>query len=815
MARKFNKAAFFLTTALSLGAAAPDLAQAAAAAQPAPPQDEQSVDTIIVTARRVEERLQDVPISMTVLNPTQLANRNIVSVADLAIYVPSLSSTPRFGPDNATFAIRGFVQDAFTAPSVAVYFADVAAQRVNAATAAGNGAGPGSFFDLQNVQVLKGPQGTLFGRNTTGGAVLLVPNKPGREFEGYVEGSVGNYDMRRLQAVLNVPVKDRARVRLGLDRQVRDGYLKNRSGIGPKDFNDVDYWAGRLSLVLDVTPDLENYTIASLTNSDINGYVSKIELCNPTATGIPQGILGPRACQQIARQNARGDGFWDVENDNAIAHQRVRQRQVINTTTWRVSDTTTIKNIASYGTFRQSQASNIFGTNFEFSPGVPLTYTSIYPLPGHDLASQWTFTEELQFQGRTPNDRVIWQAGLYLEKSGPLDGFQATLGPALLSCTDPVAFQCFDPIGRSLGGRAVGSINVNYNKYWFNNKAMYGQATYKLTDQLNLTGGLRFTDDSVRSKGRSVRYTFPAPNTPVGVCSVFPTVRATDPALCEREVNQDSARPTWLVDLDYKPHQDVLLYGKYARGYRQGGVNTSNVGFGQTWGPEKVDTYEVGAKTSWRGAIPGNFNIAAFYNDFRDQQILAVGVAIPPGQQAAGLVNAGKSRIRGVEIEASVNPLTGLTFDLSYAYLDTKLQEFAPPAFDPTRFTQVISTSQVGGPLTYAPKNRVSLTGTYRLPLAESIGRVALGATYTHTAEQLASASSPIGVLPATDLLNLNLNWTEITGRPVDISVFATNVTNEKYFAAVSGSFASAGFEPASLAQPRMYGVRVRYRFGE
>ena len=189
---------------------------------------------IVVTARRVEEKLQDVPISISVYNQQQLSNRNITTGQDLAAYTPSVSSEGRFGATQSTYAIRGFVQDIGTAPSVGVYFADVVAPRGPApSTPAGDGAGPGSFFDLQNVQVLKGPQGTLFGRNTTGGAVILVPQKPTDKLEGYAEASVGNHDMWRVQGVINLPISDTIKLRLGADRQKRHGYTRNILPIGP------------------------------------------------------------------------------------------------------------------------------------------------------------------------------------------------------------------------------------------------------------------------------------------------------------------------------------------------------------------------------------------------------------------------------------------------------------------------------------------------------------------------------------------------------------------------------------------------------
>src|SRR5262249_33091653 len=153
-------------------------------------------------------------------------------------------------------------------------------------------------FDLQNVQVLKGPQGTLFGRNTTGGAVLLVPQKPTSEFGGYAEGSFGNFGMKRGQGVVNFPVNDNLRIRLGVDHHSRDGDLINTTGVGPRDFADINYTAVRASIVADLTPDLENYTIASYTNSDRNGDVQKTIAAVPASLGnFALGMLADQAAK--------------------------------------------------------------------------------------------------------------------------------------------------------------------------------------------------------------------------------------------------------------------------------------------------------------------------------------------------------------------------------------------------------------------------------------------------------------------------------------------------------------------------------------
>lgn len=783
---------------------------------------------IIVTARRVEERLQDVPISITVFDQEQISKRNIISANELATYTPSLSANSRFGNETSSFAIRGFVQEAQTAPSVAVYFADVVAARGQPALAGGNNVPPGSFFDLQNVQVLKGPQGTLFGRNTTGGAVLLVPQKPTDRLEGYVEGSVGNYDMWRAQGVLNVPLADTFKVRLGVDRMKREGYVNNRSGIGPDHFNDVDYIHVRGSIVADLTPDLENYLTFTYAKSETNGNVPRLLATNTqTINGVPclpgldptgapitgaGALIGPLVC---AQQSSRfgSYGYYDVENSNADAHLDAEQWQVINTTTWQASDSLTVKNIASYVELRQSQSANLFGDNVRFptADGVPFGYVNVFNDPRRDTLSQYTFTEELQLQGNTADNKLIYQLGAYYEKSGPLDQYQGTRTSIFASCTDVQALQCTDVLGTPEA--PGGFVQNTLTRYSFENIGFYGQATYNFTDQLALTGGLRYTIDKAKGLGSVRIFVFPAPNFPVAICTATGQPAPT-PESCVTRLSQKSEKPTWLINLDYKPTPDILLYAKYARGYRQGGVNPSNT-VPITWGPEKVDAYEIGAKTTFRGAVNGYFNVAAFYNDFSDQQLQANLIPLPGTQASpsAAIVNAGRSKIKGIEVEAMVSPLQGLRFNGGYTFLDTKLSSYSPPDFP--LFQPPQPTSEIGGDLALSPRHKLTVTGSYTLPLDESIGEISFGATYTYTASQIASADSPFGRLPSTNLLNLNASWEGIAGTPIDLSLFATNVTKEKYPVYVGGTYFSAGFETLLLGQPRMYGLRLRYSFGQ
>jgi len=814
-------------TALSASMAAPAWAQ-----ESAEPAAQTAAGDIIVTARRVEERLQDVPISITVFNQSQIDDRNIVNGSDLATFTPSLSSNSRYGTENASFAIRGFSQEARTTASVGVYFADVVAPRGGGSSiATGDGAGPGSFFDLQNVQVLKGPQGTLFGRNTTGGAVLLVPQKPTHDLEGYVEGSLGNYDMRRLQAVINVPLADTFRVRVGADRMTRDGYMRNLSGVGPKDFNDTDYLAVRASVVADLTPSLENYTIVSYSRSNTNGQLQAIRDCNPGNGRYP--IL--QLCQQQL-ERLEGKGPYAAELSADGVYNRLTQWQIINTTTWQASDNLTVKNIVSYSQIRQSANADYFGTLWivpETFPdragtgtistgafaGSRTSFNTAFTTPNGTIANQENFTEELQLQGAF-GDKLTWQAGAYVELSKPL-GFNDNWAASNLTCADRFSFECFSPLP-VIGGPS-GSMSLQRYRSSYDDYGIYGQATYALTDKLNFTGGIRYTWDITKSRAYNAQYTFNAAGDVTSRLCANPLVvprtqQIASPEECFQNAEQRSDAPTWMASVDYTPIDDVMVYAKYARGYRQGSTNLLSAGGFQTFEPERVDTYEIGGKASWRGAVPGYFNVAAFYNDFQNQQlqqgfldvsIPGPGVAIAPPNIA--IVNVGKSKIQGVEVEAGVGPVAGMRLNLSYAYIDSKLKSVEDPVFPEGSPYNAFVPLAVGDPLPFTPKHKITLSANYALPLPAEVGEVNIGADYSYVGKQFVQATA-FGTLPSYNLLNLNLNWNSVAGSPVDLSAFVSNVTKEVYYLSVGDT---SGIVNSPVGAPRMYGLRLRYSFGQ
>ncbi len=792
--KTMRRSALYMATALGVVTAIPAIAQTTS------PGRAMLLEEVIVTARRREERLQDVPISMTVFNQQDVSNFNIVNSGDLANYTPSLSVNNRFGAENTTFSIRGFTEELRTTASVGVYFAEVVGPRGANSTSSGNGAGPGAFFDLQNVQVLKGPQGTLFGRNTTGGAILITPQKPTEEFEGYLEVSAGNFDMRRLQAVLNVPISDSVRLRLGVDDHQRDGFLKNEGTVGPKDMADLDYTAFRASLVVDITDQLENYTIFNYTDSSNNGSAGLLLACFPDPTFRFAGF-----CQQQL-PTMSGD-FHGFKTNRPASKSDMEQWQIINNLTWEVSDTLTVRNILSYTELETQLLGQVFSTNF-FSPvhGGPFSLTSA-DSSGVPTTAQNTFVAELQFLGTAMDERLDWQAGLYYERSKP-DGWSGNSPVRLLDCQtsaglDPANWACRAAVPQGA------AITRQLGKVDYDNRAVYGQATYEIADNLKLTAGLRYTWDKTSGTARTINYTgFPlmAYGPPTNVACISPLGSLPD---CAVRLGTKSDEPTWVVGLDYFPMEDVMLYAKYSRGYRQGNVNLFGAPGFQVHDPEQLDTYEIGAKTTFHAPVPGTFNIALFYNDLKDMQLQTGFAGIV---NTTGILNAGKAVMQGVEVEAGFNLFEGFNLQLGYAYLDTEIKRVAPPPPPPPGL-MIIPAAVEGDPTPWSPKNKLTATASYQLPLPAEVGDVTVALNYTYVDKQLVSTGSPFGVLPSYELFNLSANWDRIGGSNFDAALFATNLFDKNYFATVYGNYLSFGAEFYNPGPPRMFGARVKYNF--
>ena len=824
----------------------------------------QSSNDIIVTAQRIEQRLQDVPISVTVFDQDTIDNNNVNNIKDLAQYTPGLQVNNRYGADSTNFSIRGFTQEQRTTATVGVYFADVVAPRGSGASFGGDGAGPGALFDLQNVQVLKGPQGTLFGRNSTGGAVLLVPKRPTDVFEGYIEATGGDYDLMGVQAVVNVPLSETFKVRLGMERRTRDGYLRNIGNLGDglqdgKGMGNLDYWTFRASILAELTPDLENYTVATYTKSKSNGVIPKILAAYPgvLASGIP---FGDMAVAQFEREAEYDD--WTVSNRLPDSTSRIEQWQIINKTTWQASDNITAKAILSYGEFRGKTNLDLFGTYFinpNITPGTETSgsqvsgfaFTHVNPWTGYTNA-QSTFVGELQLQGVSDDGRLNWQVGAYSEVSNPL-GKSGVLTATFSACADISQFDCpFTVLPNYIapgvnGFFSFGSINGQLSSTKFTDYAIYGQASYDITDQIKLTAGIRHTWDKQTTDVQQLRPRLAQGiyfcGSPLGVSATSgTTVTATTPFPistiydgCHDIQSKSSKAPTWTLGVDYKPIEDLLLYAKWTRGYRQGGLSIFSPDTTQAYEQEKVDTYEVGLKASWRGPVPGSFNISGFYNDFTDQQLL-LGVqdlepnedGTPTAPPSASIVNSGSSTLQGFEAELNLRPFQGMRLGAAYGYLKTKIKQLDPVTFAPGSPYDFATLPNVGDPIPNAQPHKLTLSAAYTLPLPESVGELTVGGTWIYTAKFRSVAdgangvalngtvypSEGAGIVPSSRVLNLNVNWNNIGGLPVDATFFMTNVTNERVILNINEN-TGRGFVSGLIGEPRMWGVRLKYRFGQ
>jgi len=277
----------------------------------------------------------------------------------------------------------------------------------------------------------------------------------------------------------------------------------------------------------------------------------------------------------------------------------------------------------------------------------------------------------------------------------------------------------------------------------------------------------------------------------------------------------------------------VLLYAKYSRGYRQAVIvpvipvtgTAANPDFTINYPkPEKVDAYEVGAKTSWHGAVSGSFNVAGFYNKFTNQQLQLGFIPSPgsnlPENSAPG--NAGRSTIYGAEVEATLTPLQGLDFTLGYTYLHTRIDKVLALPSVPGYITE--ASFFAGDPLALSPKHKVAVGATYTLPLDESVGKLSIGGSLTYRSKMLsnyidranttAPTIQPLSYLPSLTLVDANVNWKNVASMPIDLAFFFTNLTNKKYYAYIPGLGSSAlGFEDGTVGEPRMFGGTVKYHF--
>lgn len=602
---------------LLAGAAVAALPAAAAAQDTA---DDTSGD-IIVTAQRQEQRLQDVPVSVTAFGAEQLRDNSIETVQDIAIRTPGLAVSA-VDPVNTNFAMRGIgsppgiSQNAGGDPSVVVFIDGVYA---------GRGGTPDlDALDLERVEVLRGPQGTLFGKNAIGGLVQFISRKPTDQTSFFFEGTYGNYDRFGVTARGNMALTDKIYLSAGLSHKQRDGFEYNETT--GNDVNDLNLTTGRVALRFVPTDTLDIILRADIAHQDQKG--------NPRHNNCDTSFQGGIHCVGINPDPRVVNAYIDGEVKRTIQ-------------TWSAEVNLDLP----FGTLTSLTALRKVKFNFvtpffsnPINPPAQIESTSF----GKEDNSQ--FSQELRFAFDAWDGRLKGQTGAYFLKEN----------------NDRVEGQIQDFPTPAGSGTGIYPQSVNARSV-----AVFGQVDFEIVPSLTATVGARMTWE--RKSGRFAGFKadsgpgLPPPLGSIGGYDV--TGKKSWKAFTPR------------FALNWKATDDVLLYASVARGYKSGGfqgLSGTASGASTPYDPEFAWGYEVGAKTDWFDRRL-RLNVAAFRTDYSDLQVSQL---IP--LCCVVVSNAAKARIKGIEIEAVARPFDGFQIDGSYAYLDAKFTEYSIPGLNYT-----------------------------------------------------------------------------------------------------------------------------------
>jgi iron complex outermembrane receptor protein len=731
----------------------PASAQATTATNP--PTSTNGLEEIVVTARRREEKLQTVPIAITVVGAQALQDNNIQTLGDLQYLVPSLSAGSGLDRNQLGVSIRGqgtnYANGVASLPAVVSYLNEVPIPNVGPYLAGG----PGLLFDLENVQVLKGPQGTLFGRNSVGGDLLLQSARPTDEFGGHMQATYGNFNDREFDGAINIPVvSDILRVRLAVNGQVRDGFTflqgdpTHPNGI---DADDSDHWSGRATVTFRPSDRLQNDTIITYSNYESHGSPLILTNLNPNGLpglgGAPISFFFPKFPALFAQQQALGiRSALPIDTPIASSGSFLMGSDILRI---EVADGLTFRNIASFAEAYTTYALDGDGTAL--------------PLANAVAESQVTpvrqYTEEPQLLGKSFGGQLDWIVGAFF-----LD--QPTQGPVVTVQT-------------IFGGTAVSTSEAGD---W--SRALFAQGTYDLSSfvqGLKLTGGARYTWDTFFGANCGP----PAQN-------------------CISGYTHDKA-PTWTGTLDYQIVPNTLLYVTSRRGYRGGGSNEGIAG-NPAFGPEYTEDYELGIKSDWMmGSIPVRTNADVYYQNYTDIQVAQITTI--NDEPVAITNNAAAARITGAEFEATLELTPALQVGATFDYLDFAYKDFGA-SVNASQQTQLLNTRTEN-----APPRKYGVNARYHLPLPGELGDVSWRANWNWQARS-GDFGQPGGDIPAFGLLNMNLDWNAVAGAPIDVSLFASNLLNKDYSVGGIPLYYLLGYSLQRFGEPRMYGIRLNYRFG-
>ena len=703
-----------------------------------------AIGDVIVTAQRVESSAQRTPISIQVYSGETLAARGIADLRQLANIDPSIGINSAGG--QTTIAVRGIASSNVTETGEPAVSVSVDGAFNNRGYSLG-----ATLYDVGRIEILRGPQGTLFGRNTTGGLLNIVTQRPNQELGGRVTVDLGNYDARFVDGFLNLPLADELAVRGSFAVRRRDG-IRGLTPSGERGSNERTE-AGRLQLLWRPADGLEFWLLGSYTKEGGLGSVAETipfryragTPLNPV-TGAP-----PPGTEPLHTIPPLSDGFdYPIYTESSL---NVRTAEVKGGVTLEL-DAVTLSYFGSY-------------SDINYRASIPTIFRRV-PSVFTRRESPVTYNNEIRLSSNGDGP-LVWQVGAFAFDERSSLFTDLVRNPDNAAATQLYLFDSPEVDAKS--------------------RAVFGQGTYGVTEQLKFTTGLRYTDDAkLRRGGFFLRPAFTG--APV-------TIRSS------QDGRSASDKITWLLGVDYEATPQNLIYAKVSTGYKAGGFT----GVSQ-YEPENVRSYELGTKNRF---LDGRLqlNLAAFYSDFTDQQINQY-IAVNGVSQAV-TTNAGESRIYGVEanLSAIIDPIG--RFDIAANYLNARYRQFLFGAGWSSPPGTVVVLDLSGNRLPVSPDFAASVQ--YEKKIANVLGGAltARAALKYQTTVYFGPENFPNQRQGGYALTDANFTY-ELPGRNFSVQGYVNNIFDVDRFAS---SVETYPFNTYSFLYglPRTYGVRLTAGF--
>ena len=727
------------------------------------------LEEVVVTAQKRAGNLQDTPIAISAVTGDAIEKLNIDDIGAIAAANPSLVYSEAGG--EAQLYIRGIGSNIFNIgadQSVATHIDGVYTGRANM--------GLTQFLDIDRVEILRGPQGTLYGRNATGGAINIISRAPTDEFEGYVSGLVGSFDRIDVRGAVAGPITENLSGRLAVRRLKDDGYTEDLDPQGGDKVDDNDLAALRGSLRW--KSDALTATLIAEYSEFENGNTSIFPIDN---TGLAES-LGAKPNRDIHKTYNNTPSFHEWETG-----------AVTGILDWTLTDTTNLNLTVGYRDWDSDFLFNTDGTEIEITR-TTLSYES------EQLSA------ELRLSGESGWGR--WLVGAYWFDE---DKYGA-LGLVRSGFTPPAVL-----VPRSFIFRADGTGEAT---------ALFGQVDFKLADTWTLSAGLRYSDEK---KGDFLRQSTLLPdNELLGLFTPNPIPDATPAST--RRVSRSWDAWTPRVGLEFRPSDDRLFYLTYSEGFKSGGFNDLSV-VNPPFDPELVDSIEVGAKTEWLGGRL-RANASAFYYDYTDLQVSVF--ASVGSITTTFTTNAAEATVQGLELDLVAKVTESLDIAASLAVLDATYDRFVTPYGSCTAVNVALDArcaGRVGLPrlidaagnrLNNAPEFKGSVSATYRIDLSGG-GSISLqGAAHHQGRVYFLPANTTVMSQSSYTLVDARIGYENESG-DLAVGAFVKNLADEDYFHNIvqftSTSDArkdvfAIGNALGYPAAGRQWGVEVTYRFG-